>query len=72
MAGSRARSRTLRSVAGEPEDARETREMLEAILQASWSVHSQHGELATRGRRTSRIRQRAGSAAAEQKLAEQR
>ena len=41
MAGSRARSRTLRSVAGETEDARETREMLEAIMQASWSVHNQ-------------------------------
>ena len=41
VAGSRARSRTLRSVAGETEDARETREMLEAIMQASWSVHHQ-------------------------------
>ena len=41
MAGSRARSRTLKSVAGKTEDARETREMLEAIMQASWSVHNQ-------------------------------
>ena len=28
-------------MAGETEDARETREMLEAIMQASWSVHNQ-------------------------------
>ena len=41
MAGSRARSRILKSVAGETEDARETREMLEAIMQASRSVPSE-------------------------------
>ena len=41
MASSRARSRTLRSVAGETDDARETREMLDVIMQASRALHPQ-------------------------------
>ena len=41
MASSRARSRTLRSVAGETDDARETREMLDAIMQTSRSINPQ-------------------------------
>ena len=41
MASSHARSRTLRSVAGETDDARETREMIDSIMQTSRSIDPQ-------------------------------